>query len=214
MPVLKSASVLALACGMALAGCKIIKTPTAEEAAQARGDGFNPDRAVAEIWDAKVVPFFAGKTVTLDTVLAAANTDIEAAGKQYGHREKQGSGPWTFAAALNGAIVAAETKSRSAYVDVDSNGDGKPDARVQIGPAIRGTAIRDSLDFVNFNEFRNQIEWAQFGKSFNTKVNETVLSKLPRDSLTGKKIAAKGAFPMPAKGQLPLFTPVTLSMEN
>lgn len=214
MSVLKSASIVLLACGVALAGCKIIKTPTAEEAAEARGDGFNPDRSVAEIWDAKVVPFFAGKTAALGDVLAAANTDLDAAGKQYGHREKQGSGPWTFAAALDGTIVAAETKSRSAYIDVDSDGDGKADARVQIGPAIRGTAIRDSLDFVNFNEFRNQIEWAQFGKSFNTRVNDAVLSKLPRDGLPGKKIKAKGAFPMPSKGQLPLFTPVTLSVEN
>src|SRR5690606_42001791 len=48
MSVLKSASIVLLACGVALSGCKIIKTPTAEEAAEARGDNFNPDRSRSE----------------------------------------------------------------------------------------------------------------------------------------------------------------------
>ena len=57
---------------------------------------------------------------------------------------------------------------------------------MQIGPAMRGTALRDALDFVDFNAFTNQIDFAQFGKSFNTYANKTVLSKLPRDGLDGK----------------------------
>jgi predicted lipoprotein len=92
------------------------------------------------------------------------------------------------------------------------DGDGKADAKVQIGPALRGTALRDSLDFVNFNEFKNQIEWAQFGKAFNEKVNASLLQALPRDGLTGKTVKVTGAFPMPPSGQLPLVTPATLTM--
>ncbi len=214
MSVLKSASITLLICGVALSGCKIIKTPTAEEAAQARGDNFNPDRAVADIWDSKVKPYFAAKTATLDEVMTVANANADAAGEKYGHREKQGNAPWTFAAKLEGVVVGAETKSRAAYVDIDSNGDGEADARVQIGPTLRGTAIRDSLDFVNFNEFRNQIEWAQFGKSFNTRVNDEVLLKLPREALAGMKLKAEGAFPLPNKGQLPLVTPVAITLEK
>ncbi|MBV2143438.1 DUF2291 family protein [Falsochrobactrum sp. TDYN1] len=214
MSVLKSGSIFLLACGIALSGCKIVKTPTAEDVAETRGNGFDPDRSVAEIWESKVVPYFSGKTATLDEVLTAAHANADAAGAQYGHREEQGNAPWTFIAVVDGTVVGAETKSRAAYIDVDANGDGKADARIQIGPTIRGTAIRDSLDFVSFNEFRNQIEWAQFGKSFNTRVNDEVLSKLPRDSLTGKKVKARGAFQMPSKGKLPLVAPIALSLEN
>src|SRR5690606_19965972 len=161
-----------------------------------------------------VKPFFAEKTVTLDEVMQAANENTDAAGEKYGHREKQGNAPWTFAARLEGTVVGAETKSRAAYVDVDSNGDGKADARVQIGPTLRGSAIRDSLPFVNFNEFRNQIDWAQFGKAFNTRINNEILSKLPRENLVGMKVKAEGAFPLPAKGQLPLVTPISISLEK
>lgn len=72
--------------------------------------------------------------------------------------------------------------------------------------------LRDSLTFVNFNEFKNQIEWAQYGKSFNTHVNGMLLEKLPRDGLTGKTIKATGAYPLPAKGQLPQFVPATITV--
>jgi predicted lipoprotein len=212
MPKFKVAAAFVVAGVLALSGCKIIKTPTAEEAAEAASGGFNPDRMVAEIWDAKVLPYLDRKAGPFVEVTALAESDPQAAGAKYGHKEKQGSAPWTFAARLSGTIVKAETKSRSAYVEVDANGDGKADARVQIGPAIRGTAIRDSLDFVNFNEFKNQIEWAQFGKAFNTHVNGLVLEKLSRDGLVGKKLDAVGAYPLPAKGQLPLFVPAQLTV--
>jgi predicted lipoprotein len=131
---------------------------------------------------------------------------------KYGHKEKQGNAPWTFAARIDGIIVAAETKSRAAYIDVDVDGDAKADVRVSIGPAVRGTAIRDSLDFVDFNAFKNQIEWAQFGKSFNIHVNKTLLVKLPRENLVGKKLRALGAYPLPPTGQLPQFVPATITI--
>ena len=83
---------------------------------------------------------------------------------------------------------------------------------IQIGPVIRGTAIRDSLDFVNFNEFKNQIQWAEFGKAFNNHLNAVTLDKLPREALEGQKVEAVGAYPLPSKGQLPLLTPATITI--
>ena len=102
--------------------------------------------------------------------------------------------PGPIVATVDGKIVASNTQSRAATIDVDVDGDGKADVRVQIGPAMRGTALRDALDFVDFNEFTNQIDFAQFGKAFNTYVNNTVLSKLPRDGLDGKTVKMLGAY--------------------
>ena len=199
-----------LAGALALGGCKFVKTE--DEQKQAAAGAFNPDKLVADIWDAKVVPYLEGRAGAFQEVSALAASDLAVAAGKYGHKEKQGNAPWTFAAKVDGVIVAEETKSRAAYVDVDVDGDKKADVRVSIGPAIRGTAIRDSLDFVNFNEFKNQIEWAQYGKSFNTHVNGLLLEKLPRDGLTGKTIKATGAYPLPSKGQLPQFVPVTITV--
>lgn len=208
MPRFQAACTLMLAGALALGGCKLVKTE--DEQRQAAAGAFNPDKLVADIWDAKVVPYLDGRAGAFQEVSALTATDLDAAAEKYGHKEKQGNAPWTFAARIDGVIVGEETKSRAAYVDVDVDGDSKADVRVSIGPAIRGTALRDSLKFVNFNEFKNQIEWAQYGKSFNTYVNGALLEKLPREGLTGKKIKATGAYPLPAKGQLPQFVPATL----
>jgi len=199
-----------LAGALALGGCKFVRTE--DEQKRAAAGAFNPERLVADIWDTKVVPYLEERAGPFEDVAALAAGDPDAAGAKYGHKEKQGNAPWTFAARIDGTIVAAETKSRAAYVDVDVDGDGKADVRVSIGPAIRGTAIRDSLDFVNFNEFKNQIEWAQYGKSFNTHVNGALLEKLPREGLAGRSIKATGAYPLPAGGQLPQFVPATITI--
>lgn len=210
MPRFQAARIFMLAGALALGGCKLVKTE--DEQKQAAAGAFNPDRLVADIWDAKVVPYLEARAGTFRDVSSLAASDLDAAAEKYGHKEKQGNAPWTFAARIDGVIVGEETKSRAAYVDVDVDGDNKADVRVSIGPAIRGTALRDSLEFVNFNEFKNQIEWAQYGKAFNTHVNGVLLEKLPRDGLTGKAIKAIGAYPLPAKGQLPQFVPATITV--
>jgi predicted lipoprotein len=210
MPRYQAVSAIMLASALALGGCKFVKTEDEKKAAAA--GAFNPDQLVADIFDSKVVPFIAERAGPLKEVSALAASNLDAAAEKYGHKEKQGNAPWTFAASLDGVIVAAETKSRAGYVDVDVDADGKADARVALGPAIRGTAIRDSLKFVNFNEFKNQIEWAQFGKSFNTHVSKSLLEAISREGLVGKKLTATGAYPLPSAGQLPQFVPVTISV--
>jgi predicted lipoprotein len=210
MPEIKAAAAIVLVCGLALSGCKFVKT--ADEQKEAAASAFDPDKRVAEIWDSKVLPYLDRKAGNFPDVITQIAANPDAAGQKYGHKEKEGNAPWAYVAKVDGTIVAAETKSRAAYVDVDVNADQKPDVRVSIGPAIRGTALRDTLDFVDFNAFKNQIEWAQFGKSFNIHVNKTVLEQLPRDNLVGKKVEALGAFPLPTTGQLPQFVPAKITI--
>jgi predicted lipoprotein len=83
---------------------------------------------------------------------------------------------------------------------------------VQIGPVIRGTVLRDSLDFVSFNAFTNQTDFAQFGKAFNVHVDRNALSKLPREGLVGRSVTVVGAFPPPKANELPLVTPALITL--
>jgi predicted lipoprotein len=191
-----------------VAGCKILPTPTEEDkAAAAAAEAFNPDKMVEEMWASKVLPYMEGKAGSFQEVSQLAANDAKAAGEKYGNPRKQASSPWTYIARAEGKIVASNTQSRAATVDVDVDGDGKADLRAQIGPAIRGTALRDSLDFVDFNTFKNQIDFAQFGKAFNTYVNANVLSKLPREGLDGQGITLLGAYVPGSGSDLPLMTP-------
>jgi len=205
--------IAAIMLATALPGCKIVKTPSAEEKAAAEAkNAFDPAARVDAIWQSHAIPDLDRRAGDLKAVQQLAAASPDEAGAKFGNPRKQSGSPWTYAVKLSGRIVAADTTSRAATVDVDVDGDGKADAKIQIGPAIRGTAIRDALEFVDFNSFKNQIEWAQFGKAFNEKANASFLAALPRDGLVGKSISVTGAFPQPAPGQLPLITPSALTL--
>jgi predicted lipoprotein len=203
-----------VAAGLAVGGCKIVATPAkkAGGADEGNGGGFDPDAMVNAIWDAKVIPYLSAKAAALPDVMALVRSNPDEAGRKFGYRAKEGNEPWTFVVAIDGRIVSAETTSRAATISVDTKGDGKVAAVVQIGPAMRGTALRDSLDFVSFNDFKNQIDYAQFGKAFNQRVARTFLAQLPRDSLVGRSVKILGAFTLEAGDQPPLVAPAQLTL--
>jgi predicted lipoprotein len=194
-----------------LAGCKFVPTVSKEGGETAAKS--DPQMQVEEIWASKVLPYLDKKAGPYPEVRTAAAQSAEAAGKRYGYKEEGAGSPWTVIVRIDGKIVAANTESRAGTMDVDADGDGKADARIQIGPVMRGTAIRDSLDFVSFNQFTNQIDFAQFGKAFNLYVDKTVTSKLPRDGLVGKSAEILGAYPLGPSGDVPLVTPVEIELK-
>jgi predicted lipoprotein len=77
---------------------------------------------------------------------------------------------------------------------------------------MRGTAIRDALDFVSFGDFTNQIDFARYGKAFNIYVNQATLERLPRDVLVGRKVSVLGAYPFVSAAETPLVAPVEISV--
>jgi predicted lipoprotein len=200
---------------LALCSCRLIATAdvkTISEAAENNGVVFDPDKQVADIWSSKVVPYFEKKAGPFAEVRDLAAKSLDEAGAKYGYRAKSDGAPWTLMVRLEGVIVAANTESRAATLSIDATGQGKTDATVQIGPAMRGTAIRDSLDFVSFNDFTNQIDFARFGKAFNVYVNRTVLQTLPRENLIGRKATVLGAYAPGESTDVPLVTPVEITI--
>ena len=204
-------AVVLIMAGVMPSACKFERTKTSEEIA-AQTTVFDPDKMVADIWDAKVIPYLTSKSGDFKTVRELEISDAEAAGSKYGHKEKVGNSPWTLVVRLEGKIVSSNTESRAATIDVDGDGDGKADATVQIGPAMRGTALRDSLDFVSFNDFTNQIDFAQFGKAFNTFANKTFLDKIPRDNLNGSQVKLLGTYQHGVSSELPLISPASFEI--
>jgi predicted lipoprotein len=92
--------------------------------------------------------------------------------------------------------------------------DGMPEGvgvRVQTGPAINGTEVRDATGTVDFGQFTNQIEYQDAGAALNNEVKAQVLGDLDRDKLPGKSIEVVGVFQLinPANW---LVTPVLLKV--
>ena len=48
--------------------------------------------------------------------------------------------------------------------------------RVQTGPAINGTDVRDATGTVEFGQFKNQIEYQDAGSALNDQVKAQVLA--------------------------------------
>ena len=93
---------------------------------------------------------------------------------------------------------------------------GLPDGatiRVQTGPAINGTELRDVTGDIVFGDFTNQIEYQNVGTGINRAMAAEVLSDLDREALTGKTVTVTGAFTMinPANW---LVTPVAFEVQE
>lgn len=206
---------VAISVALALAGCKIEKTIVADPSQSATSvfindASFNPDAMVAADWDATILPALRAKAGPYDAVADAIAADPDAAGARFGYREKQAGAPWTDVARIEGTVTAANTASRAATLDVRTPA-GKT-VTLQIGPVVRGTAIRDILESRPFGSFKNQVDYAQFGKALNAKANATALSKLPRQDLVDRSVTALGVFAPPTGGGPPLVTPVEIAV--
>ena len=175
-----------------------LPTPTEEEAAS-RSRGIQSRSAGRRtIWDTK------GDSVSREQ--AGPFQDVTALARRTQCRRckiRQSEKAGQFALDLCGQGRRQDRRSQNpiprCLSDVDVDGDGKADVRAQIGPAINGTTLRDSLDFVNFNAFKNQIQWAEFGKSFNTHVKPMCLQNCCVTGWTARRLRLLGAY-VPAIG--------------
>lgn len=173
---------------------------------------FDPKADATAVWDSKVIPTLSTKAADFVALRTAMRANLAEAGASHGHRERGDDAPWNFVVRLKGRIVEADTESGAGKIGVDADGDGKADAIVQIGPVLRGTSLRDSLPFISFTAYTNQIEFAQLANAFNDRAYDVALKPLPRDKLQGRTIELLGTFTASDPAELPLITPVQLKL--
>ncbi|WP_299934471.1 DUF2291 family protein [uncultured Pelagimonas sp.] len=208
--ILLTAAAIALLTTMS--GCKIVKNPdpNAEGAAPAnQTDAERMGIYAREIWDSKVLPAVATHLVPLSDLRSAQALDIDAAGEKHGMRPDGEANPWNFAVAGTGTILEANTKSRAAKLKVDTDADGVPDVIVQLGPVIRGTAIRDAMPFIIFTNFRDQIEFAKLAGGLNAIAHDRLT--IPEGDLTGMQVTFEGVFTFKNVTTSPEIVPTKLS---
>jgi predicted lipoprotein len=152
---------------------------------------FEARQYVDSLWSSRVLPLVQDKAVPIATVLDALAKDPDAAGKQYGHRLLAGDGPWNFIVRGEGQIKTVETQLRHATLTVDADGH---DVVLQLGPVIFGTALRDGLPFVSFDQVVNQIQFAQVSRELNDRAAAAARTGLDLAKLTpGTRVAFAGA---------------------
>jgi predicted lipoprotein len=127
------------------------------------------------------------------------------------------TGARAVAVAVEGRVVSIDTSSRVGVALVDTDpADGAPDAAIQIGPVLRGTALRDALEFIRFTDFTNQLEFAAVAGALNDRVLSDVLGAVDFSALEGRWVRVVGATVMAANvpDALPSIVPVHFVVED
>lgn len=191
-----------------LTGCKIVQIADQEAAAPA---GFDAGSYVQELWESQALPHFASSARPVQEVLPAIASDLATAGGQFGYRSGEGS-PWSFIVAGQGKVSAKNTESRAGTLEVAVDGLTEP-VVLQIGPVIRGNAVRDALPFVSFKDFTNQIEFANAGKALTAKALEGFAGGVEALKV-GDTVKFTGAISISSKSDAAVVTPVELVVAN
>ncbi len=198
---LASAAALILLAAMAL-DTKVVKIGSA---ADVQPNAFSPE-AFGEFEFPKIQAAVEGRAVSAETLAAAIAANKDAAGKQYG--VPGGIGP-EISVKFTG--VAGPGKSGVYSVTVP----GVPSTvviRVQTGPAINGTDLRDATGTIAFGQFTNQIDYQNAGSALNKEMKKQVLSKIDNSNLTGKSLSVVGVFQL-INPKSWLVTPVKLDVQ-
>ncbi|MDQ2694802.1 MAG: DUF2291 domain-containing protein [Pseudomonadota bacterium] len=146
------------------------------------------------------------RAVDAQTLAAAIAEDRKAAAGKYGTPAGAGA---VLPVRFTG--VAGEAKAGIYTVAVE----GVPEeikVRVQTGPAINGTDLRDFPGTIAFGDFKNQIEYQNAGAGINNAMKKQVLADVDTGNLTGKTITVTGVFKL-INPKNWLVTPVRLSVE-
>ncbi|MCK2043065.1 DUF2291 domain-containing protein [Chromohalobacter sp. TMW 2.2308] len=146
------------------------------------------------------------RAVDIDELSSAIAEDQSAAGEKYG--VSGGIGP-IMPVTFTG--VAGEGTSGTYEVKAD----GAPDdlvVRVQTGPAINGTDLRDATGEIEFGQFKNQIEYQNAGAALNDAMKAQVLSDIDTQNLEGKTVTVTGVFQLINPNNW-LVTPVDFSVK-
>lgn len=129
-----------------------------------------------------------GKAVDAVTVAPEVLADKVAAGKKYGTASTTGT---VMMVKLSGVVG----EGKSGIYDVAVAGlPPEIKVRMQTGPAINGTDLRDAPGDIAFGSFKNQIEYQDAGSAINRAMKKVVLDPIDTGSLSGKTVDVVGAF--------------------
>ncbi|MCM2293262.1 DUF2291 domain-containing protein [Allorhizobium sp. BGMRC 0089] len=181
---------------------KVVKIGSADDF---RAKVFSPQTYGAEAFP-KIKADVEARAVDAVKLAQAITADKQAATKTYGVPAGIGA---VFPVKFTGTVT--ERKANYNVVKIDGM-DPAITVRVQTGPALNGTDLRDATGKITFGQFVNQIQYQDAGSAINNEVKKDVLATLKPDELTGKTVSVVGAFTLinPKNWQV---TPVSIEVK-
>ncbi|WP_058910424.1 DUF2291 family protein [Entomohabitans teleogrylli] len=172
---------------LGLGGCRIVSQ---QELADLR-DPPNPKMAnIEQTWQQKLVPQVTAQARPVADLLKAlqGQQDIDSACQALGYRS-QAENPCVFAVRVSGQVEKVDTQSRSGKMTIrDASGET---VVVQLGPTIRGTALRDGYKGASYQDFNDQVLFGDFGRSINDQASAMMQAFQPK---VGEQVEIEGVF--------------------
>lgn len=173
---------------------------------------FDVNAYVKDMWDTQLIAYYEGKQQDAATVVADIAKDVDAAGESYGFGSADQGNTWSFVVNGKGKVLEVDQESRQGLMSVDLEPyDDKADLKIQVGPIIKGTAIRDTVEMIKLSDFANQVLFASVSKAFNEIVLADVIGKLDLAAMTGQEITFLGAFTYKSADEV-VVTPVQIEV--
>jgi len=165
----------------------------------------DPFKYVDERWE-RILSTVEGDALNLSTLLDEIESDPTAVEERC-HTKTEELNNYSCIVKSEGKVIAVHTKSRKGTMDVDLPPyDGRADVTVLIGPVIKLDSVRDSIDYLSYNHFENQPDWADASEEIVDRFHETVKAQIVQDlspgadfydvvsDLTGRTVSFRGAF--------------------
>lgn len=146
------------------------------------------------------------RAVDAATLAKAVQANPQAAAKKYGVETGTGS-------EVSVKFTGKVGKGTAGIYEVTVPGVPKNILiRIQTGPAINGTDLRDAPGTIEFGQFTNQIDYQNAAAALNKQLKEQVLAKADTANLQGKTVAVVGAFQL-INPEAWLVTPAKLEVQ-
>ncbi len=174
---------------------------------------FNAAKNVAGIWESKAIPEFEKKAVDLPQFLRESNGNLKSLANKYGKYSMSNKGELSYVVKGTGKVLAVNREKKIGFMTLKLNGyDGPIVVKLQIGSVYKGSAVRDSLDSIKYEDYKNQVDWAKISQSIHDVINTTIIQKLNLDHAAGQEVSFVGCFSVDNPEEL-LITPVELTVK-
>lgn len=203
---------LCMIMALSLTGC--VKVVQIGHEAEVTGNvAFNAADNVEGIWESKAVPELKQNAVDLSKLLTDSNGKLDSVAKQYGHYSMGDKGELSYIVKGEGTVTEVNQEKKAGYMTVKLNGYGGPVVvKMQIGPVYKGSAVRDCLSFIKYEDYKNQVDWAKVSQAIHDTINKTLIEKLDAKTLQGKTVAFTGCFSVSGEKEI-LITPVAVEVK-
>ncbi|PYE46952.1 putative lipoprotein DUF2291 [Rhizobium sp. PP-F2F-G20b] len=206
-PLLTRGRVIAAALAVILVGVMAYDTRVVRIGSEhdVRADVFSPEAFGTENFP-KVRDSVVSRAVDAVELGGAIAADKAAAGTKYGVATSTGP---VIPVKFTGTV--GERKSSTNTIAVPGLPEGTV-VRVQTGPAINGTDLRDATGEIEFGHFTNQIEYQNAGSALNNAMKKETLGSIDPAALDGKTVEITGVFKL-INPKNWLVTPVTVTVK-